>query len=333
MMSRHTLHIVSPVAPSRALRPAHDRGDTDAPPAPEVASRSAGRQAAARLPFASQSVGRIQSPRIPCLALAAAALLIVGCNERLRRLPQPPPLAVHTGGTLSPAEQQQLADIRRFAEPHRQLLLERTLTRLETDPRLPAEAGTAALRRTLASFDPKRDFCDQLVQELRPLVLSGPLVPEDSAPERVALAVSIDHAHAAWLEPEARQHYPRPLKLAQAIRDGALAVDAIDPNFLLGTPGGPLFVTAATALEGKGPSAAGRLCLSGRPAASYVIAIIPRRALKTPLRIPTAVDGACRPRFRLAPAEAPTGRTCSGRPEYVTAPLPLSAVETFRLSR
>ena len=267
------------------------------------------------------------------LTLAAIAVLIAACSGRQLRLPRPPPLAVHTGEGLSPAELQQLADIRRFAAPHRQLLLERTLTHLETDPRLPAAAGTAALRRALAAFDPGGEFCDQLRAELRPLVLSGPAVPDEQTPERVALAVSIDRAHAAWLRPEARRRYPKPLDLARAIRDRTLAADATRPDFPLGAAGRPLFVTAATALEGKGPSAAGRLCLPGKPAASYVVAVIPRGALRAPLRVPTAADGACRPRFRPAPGGSPAGRTCSGRPEYVTAPLPLSAAETLRLSR
>jgi len=63
------------------------------------------------------------------------------------------------------------------------------------------------------------------------------------------------------------------------------------------------------------------------------VALIPSSALVAPLRVPNAADGACRPKFVLAPAGAPRGETCAGAPEFVTRPVPLGAVSELHLSR
>ena len=84
--------------------------------------------------------------------------------------------------------------------------------------------------------------------------------------------------------------------------------------------------------EEKGAGAAGILCLAGQPAPSYVVAVIPTAKLGS-VRVPTAADGACRPRFELSAPDATAGATCTGRPEFVTATPTLDAVERFQISR
>lgn len=250
---------------------------------------------------------------------------------RERLLPRPEPLAVHADGSLSQGKQKRLADIRRFLDPLEQQLLERSIEDLAEDKRLPDGAGDAALLRAIdKTTNNAAGFCDRFVDELKPLLLTG---PEAAAPARVAFAISINDAYARWVTDATRARYATPLDLGRAIRDGKLEAAAFDGSETLGAPGEPLFVTDAAEFDKKGPSAAGRLCLPGRPSLSYVIAILPVTALAGTPRVPTAADGACRPRFVLPPQDASAGATCTGRPEFVTASPTLSAVEEFRLSR
>ncbi len=250
---------------------------------------------------------------------------------RERLLPRPEPMAVHADGALSAGKQRRLADIRRFLDPLEQQLLEQTIENLAVDERLPEGAGDEALLRAInRTVNNAEGFCDTFVDELRPLMLMG---PQAAAPEKVAFAMRIDDAYERWITPATRERFETPLDLGRAIRDRKLALDAFDASAPLGTPGDPLFVTDAAEFDKKGPSAAGRMCLPGKPAHSYVIAIIPVGALSSPLRVPTAADGACIPRFELPPQGATGGDTCTGRPQFATATPSLSVVEEFRLSR
>jgi len=232
--------------------------------------------------------------------------------------------------TLSKGDQSRLANVRRFLDPYEAGLLERSLYQLDEETRLPEGASDEALKRALSGFSEAKGFCDRFVEELKPLTLQG---PEATPPEWVATAVSIDEAYDAWLTNSARKQFDEPIELARALRDGKVGAEVFDRGVQIGAADRPLFLTDAAEFDKKGPSAAGRLCLPGRPAQSYVLAIIPLAALAGPLRVPTAADGACRPRFTLSAPDATMGQTCTGRPEYVTNPLTLSAVEEFRLSR
>ena len=256
--------------------------------------------------------------------------LVFGACGRERALPRPEPLPVHAGGGLTQREQTRLADIRRFLSPFDQEVLERTLDHLARDPHLPAGAVESALKRALSGWGSADAFCDRLGGELRALELTGPIAP---APARVAFAVPTATAHSDWLSGAGRVRYPDPQSLARAIRDGELRPGSFDPSAPLCASCRPLFVTDAAEFDERGPSAAQRLCLSGPPARSYVVAIIPTSDLSTPPRVPTAADAVCRQRFTPAPPNARMGTTCSGRPEYVTQPLTVGAVREFRLSR
>ena len=267
-------------------------------------------------------------------ALAVAALLLVPACRNIgkeRLLPRPEPMAVHADGALSAGKQRRLADIRRFLDPLEQQLLEQTIENLAVDERLPEGAGDEALIRAIdRTVGNAAGFCGRFVDELRPLMLRG---PEAAGPEKIAYAIRIDDAYERWITEAARSRFETPLDLGRAIRDRKLERGAFNPSAPLGTPGDPLFVTDAAEFDKKGPSAAGRMCLPGKPAHSYVIAIVPASALSSPLRVPTAADGACIARFQLPPQGATAGETCTGRPQYVTATPTLEVVEEFRLSR
>jgi hypothetical protein len=237
---------------------------------------------------------------------------------------------VHASGGLTSGEQKRLADIRRFLSPREQQVLEQTLSDLVRDPRLPADEVEAALKRALTVFGSPEAFCGRLALELRPLLLSGP--PAD-APAMVAFAVPIGTAHEQWLSTAGSRRYRDARALARAIRDGELEAGSFASGTSLGAPESAFFVTDAAEFDEPGPSAARRLCLSGPPAPSYVLALIPSTALPAPLRVPTAADAVCRPDFELPPAGARAGSTCGGIPEFVTAPPTLGDVSEFRLSR
>ena len=265
--------------------------------------------------------------------MLAAASSTGACGNigRERLLPKPEPMEIHADSTtLSKGDQSRLANVRRFLDPYEAGLLETSLHQLEEDTRLPEGASDEALKRALSGFSQAEGFCDRFVEELQPLTLQG---PDATAPERVATAVSIDDAYDKWLTNSARDQFDQPIELARALRDGVVGPEVFNRSAPLGRPDRPLFLTDAAEFDKKGPSAAGRLCLPGKPAQSYVLAIVPVSALAGPLRVPTAADGACRARFTLTPADATVGETCTGRPEYVTNPVTLAAVEEFRLSR
>jgi hypothetical protein len=245
-------------------------------------------------------------------------------------LPRPEPLPIHAGANLTGFEQTRLADIRRFLGPFDQQVLERTLDQLAHDPHLPADEVNAALKRALSMLGSANGFCDRLATELRSLELTGPIA---EAPARVAFAVPTATAHADWLSAAGRDRYPDPKSLASAIRDGEFQADSFDPSAPLCASCRPLFVTDAAEFDKRGPSAAARLCLSGPPSSSYVVAIVPTADLPTPPRVPTTADAVCRHRYTPAPPGARAGTTCSGRPEYVTQPFSVGAVREFRLSR
>jgi hypothetical protein len=244
------------------------------------------------------------------LVLLAFVVGATACG-RERLLPRPDPLPIHAWGELTAGEQKRLRDLAR-------------------DPRLPAGEVEAALKRALAGFGSAGSFCDRLQRELRALALSGPLAEQ---PARIAFAVSIGTAHAQWLSTSGARRYPDPRALARAIRDGELEPGSFAPDTPLGKAERPFFVTDAAEFDGPGPSAARRLCLSGPPAASYVLALIPSADLPAPLRVPTAADAVCRPNFELPPPDARTGRTCGGSVEFVTAPPTMGSVSEFRLTR
>jgi hypothetical protein len=244
-------------------------------------------------------------------------------------LPRPEPLPAHRESGLSEGEQRRLADVRRFVTPGEQALIERSLEDLARDPRLPQAEVEQALRGALSRLGSASEFCARLARELEPLTLRG---AEAAAPEAVAFVASIETVHAAWLSAAGRSRYQESRLLARAIRDGTLEAGALDRGFVLESAPGVVFVTDAEALALPGASAAGRVCLAGPPAASFVVARIPSSALAAPLRVPTAADGACRPNFVLLAADAPRGETCAGAPELVTKPVPLAAVAELRLS-
>ncbi len=254
---------------------------------------------------------------------------------RERLLPRPEPLAVHRDAELGLWEQRKLADIRRFLPPAEQLLLEQTLVNLEADPRLPRDETRAALKRALSGLRAAAGFCDRLRDELRSLRLVGS--PVATPPVSVGTAVSIAFAHERWLSSAGRQRYPEPLDLARAIRDGELGALENDDTFAPDAPlldaDGPLFVTDAALLARRVPTPAQALCLGGPPARSYVVVTLESVELGSPLRIPTAADAVCRPRFVLPPADADRGETCAGVPEFVTSAQTVAKVREFRLSR
>lgn len=272
---------------------------------------------------------RRASPGFAILSAFALVACAAACG-RERMLPRPDPLPVHAGGGLTPGEQKRLADIRRFVSPYEQEILERTLDNLARDPRLPADEVEAAIKRALAGLGSAASFCDRLERELRPLALTGPLAAE---PASIAFAVPIDTAHARWLSAAGTRRYGDARALARAIRDGELEGGSFAPDTPLGDAGRPLFVADAAEFDEPGASTARRLCLSGPPAPSYVLAVIPSAALPAPLRVPTAADAVCRPHFEIPPPGARAGTTCSGSAEFVTAPPTLGAVAEFRLTR
>jgi hypothetical protein len=252
----------------------------------------------------------------------------VGCG-REHMLPRPDPLPAHRSSGLSAQEQRRLADVRRFVDPREQALIERSLEDLARDPRMPQPEVEQALRGAVSRLGSAADFCERLARELEPLTLRGAEAP---APDVLAIVASIETVHASWLSAAGRSRHGEPRVLARAIRDGTLEPDALDRGFVLRSGPGVLFVTDAAVFDQPGPSAAGRVCLAGPPAASFVIARIPKSALAAPLRVPTAADGACRPNFVLRGADAPRGETCAGAPEFVTQPVPLASVSELRLS-
>lgn len=268
------------------------------------------------------------------LLWACCAGLAADCG-RERLLPRPEPLAVHADAELGAWDQRKLADIRRFLPPAEQLVLEQTLVNLETDSRLPRSEARGALRRALSGLRAAAGFCDRLRDELRSLRLVGDPVAEP--PVRVATAVTINFAHERWLSSAGRLRYPEPLDLARAIRDGELGALEKDGPFALEAPlldlDVPLFVTDAVDLARRALTPAQGLCLGGPPARSYVVVVLESAELGAPLRIPTAADAVCRPRFVLPPADADRGETCAGLPEFVTSPQTLAKVREFRLSR
>ncbi len=144
--------------------------------------------------------------------------------------------------------------------------------------------------------------------------------------------MSTEEAYERWISDATRARYATPRDFGRALRAGELGETAFATSAALGTPGAPMFVTDAAEFEDKGTGAAGILCLPGQPAPSYVVAIVSREKIGA-LRVPTAADGACRPRFQLPPQDDTVGTTCSGRPEYVAASPTVGAVEEFRLSR
>jgi hypothetical protein len=263
-------------------------------------------------------------------AAAALALACVGSYGRERLLPRPEPMAVHAGSSLSDDEQRRLADVRRFLGPADQVVLEATLENLAADPRLPRAEGEAALKRALAGYVSPRDFCARLAGELAAWRLRGPLV---ATPPPVALAIPIEAVHARWLTGEGRRRHPDPAALARAIRDATLDRSLLDAAAPLAPAGEALFVVAASAFEGPGPSAGRRACVGGAPAASYVIARLDPRALGAGLRIPTTADAICREHFAPVPEGASAGRNCAGNAEYATEPVPLAAAAELRLAR
>ena len=262
------------------------------------------------------------------VAAAALATGTAACG-REHMLPRPDPLEAHREAALPEAAQRRLADIRRFLPPQEQALLERSLEDLARDPRLPRGEADAAVARALAVRPSPEEFCRALARELAPLRLAGPFA---DAPAQVALVVPIEAAFAAWLSPVGRRHHPDVRALARALRDGRLAPEDLASEHRLGEEG-VLFVVDAAALEGPGPSAGRRACLSGPPTESYGIASVPAASLGGPLRVPTAADGVCRPGFALPPAQATRGQTCGGAPEFVTEPLRLGAATELRLGR
>ncbi len=282
-------------------------------------------------PLLSPSARRRSARPAALLVAAPLAALVtwIGCSGQARQLPRPEPMAVHANSTLSDGQQKKLGDIRRFLGPREQALLERSIEDLANDPRVPDGVGDAALSRALNRMGGVSNFCDRFVEELQPATLKG---PEAAAPERVAYAVSTDEAYERWVTDATRSRYASPLELGRAIRAGELEASAFNAGAPLGAPGRPLFVTDAAVFDTKGAGAAGILCLAGKPAASYVVAVIPTAQLGT-LRVPTAADGACRPRFQLSAPDATAGATCTGRPEFVTATPTLGSVESFRISR
>lgn len=262
---------------------------------------------------------------------AAAAIAGLGCSGQARQLPRPEPMAVHTDGAISESKQRRLSDIRRFLGPKEQQLLERTIEDLAADERLPEGAGDAALERAIGRTGPNVGrFCDHFVRELEGLTLKGPVA---AAPEKVAVAVSTEDAYRRWASQATRARYPTPLEFGRAVRSGEIDGSAFNASASLGTPGAPLFLTDAAEFDKKGTGAAGIMCLPGEPAPSYVVAILSSDKLAGPVRVPTAADGACRPRFQRSAPDATAGTTCSGRPEFVAAATPVGAVEAFRLSR
>jgi len=266
-------------------------------------------------------------PRISLLLVLIG--LVTACGREML-LPRPDPLPALSDGSLTSLEQRRLADIRRFLSPRDQQVLEQTLRDLAQDPRLPSAEVDAAIKRALSVFGSAGSFCDRLAHELRPLGLIGPLA---TAPTRVAFAVPIDTAHEQWLSPEGARRYRDPRALARAIRDDELAAGSLALDTALGPAASAFFVTDAAVFDEPGPSAARRMCLSGPPAPSYVVAVIPSSSLTTPLHVPTAADAVCRPDFVLPPSGARSGSTCSGSPEFVTTPPTLRAVSELRLSR
>jgi hypothetical protein len=275
---------------------------------------------------------RIPSLDSPALRglLAWAVLATAGACSRYAVLPPPAPLPQQVQGGLSAEDQARLAEARKAQGPAGQEVLDHTLESLANDPRLQRTDTDAALHRALAGFGRDENFCDRLARELAPITLRGPVA---QGPERVALAVSIEQAWREWLSSAGRSRYADPPALARAIRDHALAPGDLDPQAPLAPLDRPMLVTDAADLEQLGVAAAEVMCLTGPATPSHVVAVIPASALSAPLHVPTAADAVCRARFVVPPADATTGRTCSGHPEYATAPLRVGAASELRLTR
>jgi len=270
----------------------------------------------------------VAHPTVLC-CLLAAALLAAACT-RYAVLPPPPPLPEQVQGGLSPEDQARLTEARKAQGPAGQEVLDRTLENLAHDPRLDRADTNAALHRALTDFGRNVNFCDRLARELAPVTLRGPVA---KGPDRVALAVSIDQAYHDWLSSAGRSRYADPAALGRAVRDGTLAPGDLDPQAPLAPLDRPMLVTDAADLEPLGVVAAEVLCLSEPATPSHVVAVIPASALTAPLHVPTAADAVCRARFVVPPADATAGRTCSGHPEYATAPLRVGAASQLRLTR
>ena len=264
-----------------------------------------------------------------CWILPAAALAAGACT-RYAVLPPPPALPEQVHGGLSPADQARLTEARKAQGPAGQEVLDRTLENLAHDPRLDRADTDAALHRALTGFGRDESFCDRLARELAPVTLRGPAV---KGSDRVALAVSIDQAYREWLSSAGRSRYADASALAHAVRDHTLAPGDLDAQAALSPLDRPMLVTDAADLEQPGVESAEVLCLSGPATPSHVVAVIPASGLSAPLHLPTAADAVCRARFVVPPADATIGRTCSGHPEYATAPLRVGAASELRLTR
>ncbi len=262
--------------------------------------------------------------------LLSLAVLVAGACTRYAVLPPPSPLPEQVQGGLSTEDQVRLAEARKAQGPAGQEILDQTLENLASDPRLQRADTDAALHRALTAFGRDESFCDRLARELAPITLHGPVA---HGPDRVALAVSIDQAWHEWLSSAGRSRYGDPAALGRAVRDHALAPGDLDPQAPLTPLDRPMLVTDAADLEQLGVDSAEVLCLTGPATPSHVVAVIPASALAAPLHVPTAADAVCRARFVVPAADATAGRTCSGHPEYATAPLRVGAASELRLTR
>jgi len=249
------------------------------------------------------------------------------------RLPPPPPLPAAVGQAIAPGDEARLSKVRIALPPSDQQLLERSLEQLTADPRIPQAETRSAVGRALDAGGAPEGFCDRLVGELAAWQLRGDAA---DAPALLAVAVPISDAHRRFLTAEGRARYADPIALSRAARDGALQPDDFGPDVFLVAGDRPTFVTDADVFERPAPGSGGagaKLCLSGAPTDSYLIAYVPAARLASPPRVPTAADGVCRPRFTPAAPGARAGVTCTGSPEYVVPALRVGDAERFGLSR
>jgi len=249
------------------------------------------------------------------------------------RLPPPPPLPAAVGQALAPGDEARLAKLRIALAPAEQQLLERSLEQLAADPRIPPAETRSAVGRALDAGGAPEGFCDRLVGALAAWQLRG---DPAEAPARLAVAVPIADAHRRFLTAAGRARHPDPVALSRAVRDGALQPDDFGPDVFLVAGDRPTFATDAAVFERPAPGSGGagaKLCLSGPPSDSYLIAYVPTARLASAPRVPTAADGICRPRFTPAPPGARSGTTCTGAPEYAVPPLRVADAERFSLSR
>ncbi|HVP30434.1 MAG TPA: hypothetical protein VMW35_14860 [Myxococcota bacterium] len=264
--------------------------------------------------------------------LVAAALLAAAC-ARYQRLPPPPPLPEPVQRVVAPADEPRLSHIRIQLGPSDQQLLERTLDLLAADPRVPPEATREAVTRALDSVGSAEGFCDRLVVELASWQLRG---QPAQAPAEVAVAVPIADAYRRFVTAAGRSRYADAIALSRAVRDGQLQPDDFGPDVFLVAGDRPTIVTDAIVFMQPVPGAGGagdKLCLSGAPTESYLIAYVPTSRLAAPPRVPTAADGACRPKFTPAPPDATMGHTCTGSPEFAVPALRVGDATHFSLSR